>query len=117
MRTTRHVVLVFALLAAIASAGVAATNHYDGDCFYCEPTDLVTISERCEVVWNETWGQGTSCSERTIPPTGWACWTNGLSCYRITVDGGTGGGGTSGCSVENGTVCPAACIRCERPRI
>lgn len=119
----RWTAIVFGPILFIAGPAAASVTQYEG-CYNCGYYGYGAFPE-CVPVDPNHWGAGYICTERTFPSGTTSCYTNGISCYSITViDGGGGGGGGyggggggGGCSVANGEVCPAACLACSRPAI
>jgi hypothetical protein len=98
----------------------ASVMQYEG-CYNCGYFGSSAFPE-CVSVDPDQWGAGYICTERTFPSGTTTCYTNGISCYSITVPdggggGGYGGGGGGGCSVAGGAVCPPSCLACSRPAI
>ncbi len=117
-----HVVAIcLGLVLWTAMPAGAGVTQYEG-CYNCGYFYSSAFPE-CVSAQPNQWGAGYICTQRTFPAGTTACYTNGISCYSITVTTGGGGGygggggGGNGCSVASGEVCPAACLACSRPAI
>lgn len=110
--------VVFGWLAVLAPSGAWAGWVGPG-CWNCEPIGLVGAYYICKQAGNNGEGEGTNCYQGDIM--GPFCYTNGVACFNIDVNGGAGSGGGSGsggsggnCVVPMSAVCPAECESCSR---